>query len=182
MFSTPKSPDWIKWFLAGKDYINNNKCPYCRYELENEFLNKYDLKITSLFSNVDFVKNNKAKETILKLSEYAPSTSRNSIIEINSKKNVEEFDVSATKIIFDKIESEISKIQTLQNIDRISFNKKINRKEIENTLNNCLMYSKYLESVNKDLGEEANNINASINKLMSTIDEYVIALEDLIVF
>lgn len=178
MFSIPTSPDWIKWFLAGKDYINNNKCPYCRHELENDFLNKYDLKITSLFSNVDFAKNNKAKETILKLSEYASNTSRNSIVEINSKKNIEESDVSATKIVFDKIESEISKIQTLQNIDRISLNKKINKKEIENTLNNCFMDSKYFESVNKDLEEEANNINASIKKLMSAIDEYVAALED----
>lgn len=178
MFSISKSPDWIKWFLSGKDYISFNKCPYCREELEDGFLDKYDLKISELFSNVDFAKNNKAKETILKLSEYASDDTKGSIIAINSKNNVVTSDVSVTKLVFDKIESEISKIQIIQNIDKIAFSKKIIKKDIETTLNSCVLDTKYFESVNKELGKEAQNINSSINKLISAIDEYVLALEE----
>lgn len=178
MFSMGESPKWVKWFMEGKNYIQSNKCPYCMSNLEEHFLDNYADKITELFTDVDFGKNNKAKETILKLADYAPASDKSNIIQINTKSSVDPSDVAKTKLIHDTLQKEITKIQLIENIEKLSFNKRIDKKEIESTLNSCLLDVKYFKSVNTDLQKEAENVNRCITNLKTAIDDYVDVLEE----
>lgn len=175
LVAASNSPQWFKWFSDGKNYIIDNKCPYCLNEL-NEKFSLTQGYIDSILKDNDFKKNNSAKEVVLSLASISDESIRGKITAINEKR--ERLDKETEEILavnYLKADVEVNKILKLRQQKKISM-ESIDKKSILEFYSSNKLNLTYFKTLDSELYNSAEKINLSIDKISSQISELVDAI------
>ncbi len=170
LISLSNSPQWFKWFSDGKNYVVDNKCPYCLNELSDDF-SDIQTCIEKLVKENDFKKNNTAKETILKLASITDKTDREKIKSINEMKD--QLDAGIITLISEKINkanAEMDKINNLIYQKKFSIGS-ADETTILNFYNSNRLDESFFEEIGEDLYSSIKTINGCIDDVISQIND-----------
>ena len=163
--------EWIKWINQGLSYVINNKCPFCKNDIND--LNLKNIELLANFSSSSLMKDNlHSKEVISKISNYSEKELANHIKSINEKKDkLSQNDSINIKIALDLLNNEISKINTLLSLNPIGLKNLIGGTELSNMLQNNVINIDVFNEKDEELISAFKRINEELEQLLSKINE-----------
>lgn len=164
--------EWLKWFEAGRSFIEGDKCcPFCLLPLPENFEDKMtavkeSVNATNLKQNVEI------KDIISKASKYMTNENENAVKEmISNNAEFSERELEDLYVISTFYTNELSKLKALRYLN-IS---KIKQKYEDNTLveffYQTLLEERVYDRVSAEIKEDIVNINKSIRSIVNKAEE-----------
>lgn len=163
---------WLKWFQAGKDFIEENqKCPFCLNDLPTDFIDtsesiKNSVNATGLKQNIEI------KEVISKTEKYMTEENidiMNSVI--NNNEDLSEQELKKIYEIITVCDIELTKLCNLRSINISGVKKKYENNTLIDFLKSNILNPNFFEKLSDEVKADVENINEAISKIMAKSKE-----------
>lgn len=163
--------EWLKWFIAGQKFIDDNKCPFCLTDLEKDY--EETLKSIENSVNATGLKQNlEIKESVSNVDKYMTELNKKTIHEIMDKTDA----LNATELkelyeIITLCNTELTKLKNLTSVNVSEVKKKYEEKTLIDFLNANMLELKFYENLSDDIKFNIENINKSIQNIIFKSEE-----------
>lgn len=179
-----KNYEWIKWFDSGSQYILENKCPFCRKKLNEDFEKIRD-EILNLFKSTKLKDNAESKRIIENVSKYINEKDQLMLNDaINSSEVLTSEQMNEIYNICEYCNKELIKLTNLKTLNALKIKEKYDEKSLidflkENKLTLAFYYHldeenlKNLEQINEDIEDliiKAENIELVVKEFTEKLN------------
>lgn len=179
-----KNYEWIKWFDSGSQYILENKCPFCRKKLNEDF-DKIRDEILNLFKSTKLKDNAESKRIIENVSKYINEKDQLMLNDaINSSEVLTSEQMNEIYNICEYCNKELIKLTNLKTLNALKIKEKYDEKSLidflkENKLTLAFYYHldeenlKNLEQINEDIEDliiKAENIELVVKEFTEKLN------------
>lgn len=158
--------EWLKWFIAGKNYIEQDKCPFCLKKLSDDFEETYN-NIKDSYEKSPLKINLEVKKILSDTKKYMPTDQENKLFDaFNSKISLSNKEIEEIFQIVEKCNNELNKLNNLNTLSIHSIKEMNEKDELVNFLNMNKLDINFFNNSDLSVKERIKVINQNINKVI----------------
>lgn len=163
--------DWLKWFLNGYGYVENNSCPFCLKPLHENFEEIYN-NIKNSYEKTPLKTNVEVKKALNDTEKYMPKQEKtiltNAFISNEELSNDEKAHIYSIR---KKCELELAKLKNLKSLNTYSIKENDDKDKLRIFLFNNKLDKDFYDICDEKLKQDINTINNNIDDVISKTTE-----------
>ena len=164
--------EWLKWFLTGKKYIEENKkCPFCLHDLEEDFEDTIH-SIEGSVNATGLKQNLEIKETVSAVDKYMTESNKKTIHDITNKPDkLNETELKELYEIVNLCNTELIKLSNLCSVNVSEIKKKYEEKTLIDFLEENMLNLSFYKSLDDEIKSNVEKINKAIQNIVFKSEE-----------
>jgi len=168
LIASPDNFSWIDWYKKGKQYIANNKCPFCLSVLPDNFDEKFN-QVNALFNKSELKSNKGSNSKLATLRKFVNKEEANQIV---SDQNIGAISNETKELIRRNVEVlniEKCKLEGIQNLDPLKLIS-LSKEEIVAVFDEFKLNERLFKNISNELLLKVRAINIKLEKVICEID------------